>query len=130
MRKHLDILLTLIVTLTLTVTLLWPIETPLPGPDGSDKIIHVIAFAALSFPLSRTGRFGLLSVFIAASAFGGMIEMIQSSFNRSSEMNDWIADIVGVALGIVCGLTYRRLRHNLVYVKNLCFRYKILAVRK
>ena len=77
---------------------------------GSDKVVHLIAFAALSFPLARTGRFGLLPVFVGASAFGGVIELIQPSFNRSADLNDWIADIVGVALGIVCGLMYRRLR--------------------
>ena len=110
MRKYLDIPLTLIVTVTLTVAMLWPLDQPPPAPDGSDKLVHLVAFAALSFPLSRTGRFGLLPVFVGASIFGGMIELIQPSFNRSADVNDWIADIVGVAIGIVCGLIYRRLR--------------------
>ena len=110
MRKYLDIPLTLIVTLTLTVAMLWPLEAPPPAPEGSDKLVHFIAFAALAFPLARTGRFGLLPVFIGASAFGGAIELIQPSFNRSADVNDWIADIVGVILGIVLGLLYRRLR--------------------
>ena len=96
MRKYLDIPLTLIVILTLTVAMLWPLEAPPPAPDGSDKIAHSIAFAALSFPLSRTGRFGLLPVFIGASAFGGVIELIQPSFGRSADFSDWIADITGV----------------------------------
>ena len=110
MRRYLDIPLTLIVTSILTVAMLWPLEAPSPVPDGSDKVIHLIAFAALSFPLSRTGRFGLFIIFIWASAFGGLIELIQPSFNRSSDINDWIADIIGVTVGIICGLIYRRLR--------------------
>ena len=110
MRKYLDIPITLIVTLTLTVAMLWPLEAPPPAPDGSDKLVHLIAFAALSFPLARTGRVGLAPVFVGASAFGGLIELIQPSFNRSADMSDWIADILGVALGIICGLIYRRLR--------------------
>ena len=110
MRRYLDIPLTIIVTSILTVTMLWPIEAPPPAPDGSDKVVHLIAFATLSFPLSRTGRFGLLPVFVGASAFGGTIELIQPTFNRSADINDWLADIVGVALGIVFGLIYRRLR--------------------
>ena len=110
MRKYLDIPLTLIMTLTLTVAMLWPIEAPPPAPEGSDKLVHVIAFAALAFPLARTRRFGLLPVFVGASAFGGAIELIQPSFNRSADFNDWIADIVGVVLGIGCGLLYRRIR--------------------
>ena len=110
MRKYLDIPLTIIVTLTLTVAMLWPLEAPPPAPEGSDKLVHFVAFAALAFPLARTGRFGLLPVFIGASAFGGAIELIQPSFNRSADINDWLADVVGVILGIGLGLLYRRLR--------------------
>ena len=110
MRKYLDIPITLIVTLILTVAMLWPLEAPPPAPNDSDKVVHLIAFAALSFPLARTGRFNLLPVFLGASAFGGLIELIQPSFNRSADMNDWMADIIGVATGILCGLMYRRLR--------------------
>ena len=112
MRKYLDIPLTIIVTLTLTVAMLWPLEAPPPAPEGSDKLVHLIAFAALALPLARTGRFGLLPVFVGASAFGGIIELIQPSFNRSADVNDWIADIVGVILGIGLGLLYRRLRKH------------------
>lgn len=110
MRKYLDIPLTLIVTLTLTVAMLWPLDQPPPAPEGSDKLVHLIAFAALAFPLARTGRIGLLPVFIGASAFGSVIELVQPSFNRSADVNDWLADIVGVILGIGCGLFYRHLR--------------------
>lgn len=110
MRKYLDIPITLVVTVTLTVAMLWPLEAPLPAPYGSDKVVHLIAFAALSFPLARTGRIGLTPVFVGASAFGGLIELIQPNFNRSADMNDWGADIIGVVVGIVCGLIYQRLR--------------------
>ena len=112
MRKYLDIPLTIIVTLILTIAMLWPLEAPPPAPEGSDKLVHFIAFAALAFPLARTGRFGLLPVFIGASAFGGVIELIQPSFNRSADVKDWIADTVGVVIGIGCGLLYRRVRRR------------------
>jgi VanZ family protein len=112
MRKYLDIPHTIVVTLTLSVAMLWPLEAPPPAPEGSDKLVHFIAFAALAFPLARTGRFGLMPVFIGASAFGGAIELIQPSFNRSADVNDWIADVVGVILGIGLGLLYRRLRRQ------------------
>ena len=112
MRKYLDIPITLIVTLALTVIMLWPMEAPVPAPLGSDKIVHFTAFAALAFPLARTGRFGLLPVFIGAAAFGGLIEIIQPSFNRNADFKDWVADIVGVVLGIGCGMQYRRLRRH------------------
>ena len=112
MRKYLDIPLTIIVTLTLTVAMLGPLDAPPPAPEGSDKLVHLIAFAALAFPLARTGRFGLIPVFIGASVFGGVIELIQPSFNRSADVNDWVADVVGVILGIGLGLLYRRLRKH------------------
>ena len=110
MRTYLDIPITLSVTLILTVAMLWPLEAPPPAPDGSDKVVHLIAFAALSFPLARTGRIGLTPVFVGASAFGGLIELIQPIFNRSADISDWVADILGVVLGMICGLIYRRLR--------------------
>ena len=112
MRKYLDILFTIAVTLTLTVAMLWPLEAPPPAPEGSDKLVHFIAFAALAFPLAYTGRFGLPPVIIGASVYGGVIELIQPSFNRSADVNDWIADVVGVVLGIGCGLLYRHLRRR------------------
>jgi hypothetical protein len=110
MRKYLDIPLTIAVTLALTIAMLWPMDQP--APEGSDKLVHLVVFAALAFPLARTCRIGLMPVFIGASAFGGAIELIQPSFNRSADFNDWIADIVGVILGVGFGLLYRRLRRG------------------
>jgi VanZ family protein len=112
MRKYLYIPLTLIVTLILTVAMLWPMDQPPPAPEGSDKLVHLAAFAALAFPLARTNRVSLLLVVIGASAFGGLIELIQPTFNRSADLNDWIADILGVMLGIALGLIYRRVRKH------------------
>ena len=104
MRKYLDIPLTAILAITLTVAMLWPLDAPPPAPEGSDKLVHFIAFAALAFPLARTGCFELIPVFVEASAFGGIIELIQPSFGPSTDMQDGIADIAGVALGIVLAL--------------------------
>ena len=56
-----------------------------------------------------------MACYIGASAFGGAIELIQPSFNRSADVNDWVADIVGVILGIGCGLLYRRIRIRKTY---------------
>lgn len=114
MRKYLDIPLTLIVTTFLTVGMLWPINQPPRSPDGIDKVVHLLAFAALAFPLARTRRVGLVSVFIGASTFGGVIEVLQPWFGRSADMQDWVADIFGATLGIMLALLYRRLRKRRV----------------
>ena len=110
MRNYLDIPLTVIMISVLTTATLWPHNHPPLGPDGSDKIVHIIAFAALAFPLSCTRRIGLLPVFIGACIFGGIIEVLQPLFGRSADVQDWIADIFGVVLGIVLALQYRRKR--------------------
>ena len=112
MRKYLDIPLTQIILLTVTVAMLWPLDQPPPAPEGINKLVHFIAFAALAFPLARTGRFGLIPVLIGASAFGGLIELIQPTFNRSAELSDWVADTLGVLIGIGLGLAYRRVRQH------------------
>jgi hypothetical protein len=50
--------------------------------------VHFIAFTALTFPLARTGRFGLITVFIGSSNFEAAIELIQLTFNRSADIGD------------------------------------------
>ena len=88
MRKYLDIPLTVAVTTALTVAMLWPLEAPPPAPEGSDKLVQFIAFAALAFPLARTGRFGLIPVLIGAGAFGAIIKLTQPTFKRSAELSN------------------------------------------
>ena len=88
MRKYLDIPFTVIVTTIVTVAILWPLKQTPPAPDGSNKLVHLLAFASLSFPLSKTGHFGLLPVFVGASVFGSIIEFTQPSINRSTDMNN------------------------------------------
>jgi len=73
-----------------------------PAPKGSDKLVHFIAFATFAFTLARTGRLGLLTMFI-----GAIIELIQPTFNRSADLNDWAANTLGVLIGIGLGLAYR-----------------------
>ena len=110
MRNYLDIPLTLILLLILTAVLLWPLDQPYPGPEWGDKLAHLIAFAALVFPLARTGRFSLLSVLFGSITFGGIIELLQPNFNRNADIIDWLADIAGALLGSMFGLIYRHYR--------------------
>ena len=112
MRKYLDIPLTVVVTTALTVAMLWPLEAPPPAPEEADKLVHFVAFAALAFPLARTGRFGITPVLIVASAFGAIIELIKLTFNRSADVNDGVAETLGVLIGIGLGLAYRRVRQH------------------
>ncbi len=113
MRKYLDVPLTAAIMVALTVAMLWPLEESLTAQHGIDKLAHLIGFAALAFPLARTGRFGLIPVLVGGSAFGAIIELTQPIFNRSAELSDWIADTLGIFIGIGLGLLYRRIRQRL-----------------
>ena len=89
------------------LTLMPQVEIP-AGPRGIDKLYHLVAFAALVFPtaLLRPERWrcaGLIAIL-----YGGIIEIIQPAFARSSDMSDLLADALGVAVGIGLGLAARR----------------------
>ena len=57
MRNNLDVPLNVVVMTALTAEMRWQLEALPPSAEGSDKIVHFIAFAALAFPLTPTGRF-------------------------------------------------------------------------
>ena len=112
MRKYLNIPLTVAVTTILNYAMFWPLEAPPLAPQRSNKLIHFIAFTALAFPLAHTGPLRLLLMFIAESTFGGIIELIKLAFNRSAEVRNWDANILGVFIRIGLGLLYRRVRQH------------------
>lgn len=91
------LLLAVIATLTLT-----PISAP-AGVEHSDKIYHAVAFAGLALPISvlRPGWLPIAAPGFAA--FGGLIEIIQPYVGRECSLYDWIADLAGIAFGVVCG---------------------------
>lgn len=73
-------------------------------PDAC-KLVHAMAFAALSFigGLAYTARIPILAVFLAL--LGAAIEVAQGfTPDRSPELFDFLADVVGIALGFI---TYR-----------------------
>ena len=105
MLRFFDIYLTIVLALTILIGMLAPISEVSTAPAGTDKIIHIVAFAALVFPLAFKRRIGLFTLFIFASLFGGIIEIVQPSFGRNADIIDWIADSVGV----ICGMAVRNI---------------------
>lgn len=82
----------------ITIASLWPLDDAETIP-GSDKVHHLIAYAALMFPTAlRKPRkwmlYGLLFL-----TFSGAIELIQPYVNRYGEWADMLAN----AIGVVCG---------------------------
>ena len=72
-----------------------------PPSSGSDKIDHLLAFAALGAvgAWALCGR-GLRGLALGLCAYGGLIELLQMHIpGRGAEWGDWGADTLGVLLG-------------------------------
>jgi VanZ family protein len=96
-------ILTLIIILSLR-----PLATFPPVP-GTDKIHHFIAYASLMLPTAlRKPKHWLLIVlvFIACS---GAIELIQPFVNRYCDLKDLLANIAGLACGLIIAEILKRL---------------------
>jgi len=102
-------------TVLIALGILWGTLKP-PGSGGgslplNDKQFHALAFALLVLPLSFAVPRLIPKLIVTALVFGAMIEVIQPSFGRSGEWADWLADAIGVILGILPGL-WRQRRHR------------------
>jgi VanZ family protein len=77
-----------------------PHPPEVPG-QPNDKVQHIAAFATLtllgSFAYPRAGLFKLLA---GLSLFGALIEIVQAipALHRDSDVLDWLADTVAVAV--------------------------------
>lgn len=89
------------------LTLMPPTQVDMPS--GSDKPAHFIAFLALALPLAvvRPRWSGVL--LLVFTAFGAAIEMLQPYVGRSRESADLIADVAGIACGMLLGLMAGRM---------------------
>ena len=102
----------LLATLLLAVTIAWGTLTPTPPtPDLmgplSDKLYHVMAFAGLVFPTALLYTRSLVWILPLAALFGGAIELVQPFIGREAEVADVLADLVGLGMGTLIGLTLR-----------------------
>jgi VanZ family protein len=90
-----------------------PLEQAKALPEVSDKWIHYAAYAVLTV-LVLAGwelTIGVLqpkhyfAVWLAGVLYGAFDEVSQTPVGRHCDMNDWMADV----LGVVCGLLIYRL---------------------
>ena len=82
------------------------------GIEHLDKVQHVVAFASLAFAASfgwePKARTSLLTA-AGLLGYGLLIELVQTQLpTRSGEVADWLADAVGVALGMLLARELRR----------------------
>lgn len=71
-----------------------------------DKSLHLVAYAALAFLAHaayalRFGLFrrGIAKVLAALALFGILDEATQTPFGRTADVQDWFADLAGLAAG-------------------------------
>jgi len=97
--------------LTITGLSLSPLDS-LPSAPGSDKIHHLIAYAALVFPvaLRQPNRWLWFVVFFIG--YSGLIELIQPYVNRYGEWLDMLANTAGVVCGVALATAIRTVRRR------------------
>jgi len=97
----------MLAVLTAALTML---RVPVPaGIGGSDKLHHLLAFAALALPVATVRPRWSLALALILAAYGGLIELVQPYVGRSRELADWTADLKGIAAGTVTGIGLNRL---------------------
>lgn len=96
--------------LATTVAVVTLLPAPPAGVPGSDKLHHILAFAALAFPLSVARPRLAPWVVLGVVAYGGLIEIIQPLTGRQAEWADLLADAVGAILGAAAGATLGMVR--------------------
>ena len=73
----------------------------------SDKLLHMIAFMGLVLPCAVLTPRLLKFVVPFAVTFGAAIEIIQPYVGREAEFLDFVADSVGIGIGVMIGVFSR-----------------------
>lgn len=103
------LIVTVCLLLIITGLSLWPLDS-LPSAPGSDKAHHLIAYAALVFPvaLRKPNRWiWFVGFFIG---YSGLIELIQPYVNRYGEWLDMLANTTGVVCGVALATAINAVR--------------------
>lgn len=102
----------LLYTLCLLVATLWP-KLKLPGPEGTDKVTHLLAFGLWTFLFVWAGWFGppisrrnLLLAALVAPLFAGADELAQlvPAMHRTCAWDDYAANLIGIAIGLAAAV--------------------------
>ena len=99
--------MTALLFIVVTTLSLLPKDVPPPAP-GSDKLHHLIAYAALMFPAAYVRPPHWIGYVVFFALWSGLIEIVQPFVNRHSEWTDFIANGAGIAIGIAFAMVLRR----------------------
>lgn len=89
-----------VVLVSLAVLFAPPSDVP-SSPPGVDKLVHAALFTALAFT-SRWAGIGRPVVAGALVLYAAVSEVLQGTdlVGRDASVGDWLADVVGVLLGL------------------------------
>ena len=98
-KKH-WIFVTAFILTAITILSLTPLKQLPPAP-GTDKTHHFVAYAVLMFPTALRKPKHWLAIALFFICWSGAIELIQPYVNRYGEIEDLVANIIGLVCGAI-----------------------------
>lgn len=98
-KKH-WIFITAFILTAITILSVTPLKQLPPAP-GTDKTHHFVAYATLMFPTALRKPKRWLAIALFFICWSGAIELIQPYVNRYGEIEDLVANIVGLVCGAI-----------------------------
>ena len=105
-----------VVTFVIAISF-WSVEPQMPKAEnytavfmwGSDKLKHAVAFVLIGMALhwelslsqARSTGCTIVGVLVLGACIGGFIEVMQPFWDRTCDLYDFVADIVGLIIGCV-----------------------------
>lgn len=105
-------ILTFLLAVAIAIATLTPSSSgPAQGLE-LDKLAHLLAFGLLVGPMAAQYPKRWPVIWIAALAYGGLIEIVQPYVGRTDEWADLVYDGLGAACGIGLVLIYQQVRRR------------------
>ena len=99
---------TTLIFVIITFLSLYPLKEQ-PSIPGSDKIHHLIAYAALSIGVGLRRPSNYLLIIVFFSFYSGLIEIIQPYVNRFREIEDFLFNNLGILIGLTLGIVINKI---------------------
>lgn len=77
---------------------------------GGDKTIHIVGYGILALLLGVVvpRPFPVVRVLVLLAAYAAFDELTQPLVGRKCDLNDWLADVGGSALGLATSAIFRK----------------------
>ena len=99
---------TTLIFVIITFLSLYPLKEQ-PSIPGSDKIHHLIAYAALSIGVGLRRPSNYLLIIVFFSFYSGLIEIVQPYVNRFGEIEDFLFNNLGIFIGLTLGIVINKI---------------------